>query len=334
MRIGFIHRGGLSTFMERDLEILRRHFDVVDVPYSDFRSIPRVVVALTRTDLYFSWFADIHSAIPALVAKATRKPTITVVGGYDAARVPEIDYGAFLVENFQTRAVRYALRHSTRVLVVDPSLKDDVVENGGVPADHIHYVPTGYDPEVWKPDAAIAKDVVLTVAGVNAESVTRKGIATFVETARLMPETPFVIVGRVLDDAGRALEAAAPPNVTFTGFVSEDELVRWYQRARVYCQLSRYEGLPNALCEGMLAGAVPVGTRYCGIPTAIGDTGFYVAFGDAAGTADAIRNAWEAPGLGERARARIADEFPKDRRERELVAHVRALAGGRGRGRA
>lgn len=35
--------------------------------------------------------------------------------------------------------------------------------------------------------------------------------------------------------------------IEFTGFVSDKELLDWYQRAKVYCQLSRYEGLPNAL---------------------------------------------------------------------------------------
>jgi len=44
---------------------------------------------------------------------------------------------------------------------------------------------------------------------------------------------------------------------------------------------TKYERLPNALhCEAMLCECVPVGTRYCGIPTAIGDTGLYVPYGD------------------------------------------------------
>jgi len=60
--------------------------------------------------------------------------------------------------------------------------------------------------------------------------------------------------------------------IKFTGIVPDEELIKYYQKAKVY-QLSEYEGLPNALCEAMLCECVPAGTRYCGIPTAIGDTG-------------------------------------------------------------
>jgi glycosyltransferase involved in cell wall biosynthesis len=49
------------------------------------------------------------------------------------------------------------------------------------------------------------------------------------------------------------------------------------------------EGLPNALCEAMLCGCVPVGTKRNGIPTAIGDCGFYVPYDDPKAAAEAIK---------------------------------------------
>jgi len=39
--------------------------------------------------------------------------------------------------------------------------------------------------------------------------------------------------------------------IKFTGLVPDEELIKYYQKAKVY-QLSEYEGLPNALCEAML----------------------------------------------------------------------------------
>ena len=83
----------------------------------------------------------------------------------------------------------------------------------------------------------------------------------------------FVVVGPHHDNSIRKLKSIASGNVKFTGFVPDEELIKYYQKAKVYCQLSRYEGLLNALCEAMLCACVPVGTRYCGIPPAIGDTG-------------------------------------------------------------
>ena len=136
----------------------------------------------------------------------------------------------------------------------------------------------------------------------------------------------FVIVGKIGDGYIDELKAMASSNVVFTGFVSDPELLTWYQRAKVYCQLSRYEGLPNALCEAMLCGCVPVGTRNNGIPIAIGDTGFYADYGDVKGTADAIARAMDAPPeKGEKARERIATGFRTEQRERALTELIETL---------
>ena len=117
----------------------------------------------------------------------------------------------------------------------------------------------------------------------------------------------------------------APENVKFTGWVSDDELLQLYQKSKVYCQLSRYEGLPNVLCEAMLCECIPVGTKYCGIPTAIGNTGFYVPWENAKATAEAVINALKTSSdLGKNARERIRQKFPSERREKELLKYLKA----------
>src|SRR5207244_85389 len=77
--------------------------------------------------------------------------------------------------------------------------------------------------------------------------------------------------------------------------LSVRDLLEAYRRAGVYVQVSEYEGLPSALGEAMACGCVPVGTRTAGIPTLMGDTGFYVDVGDVDGTANAIRAAYASP---------------------------------------
>jgi hypothetical protein len=94
----------------------------------------------------------------------------------------------------------------------------------------------------------------------------------------------------------------------------------YYQRAKVYAQLSISEGLPNVVCEAMLAGDIPVGTRRGGIPEAIGNTGFYVPYGDVQASAEAIKRALQSPEeLGLKARARIMQLYPQQRREEALI---------------
>jgi glycosyltransferase involved in cell wall biosynthesis len=156
--------------------------------------------------------------------------------------------------------------------------------------------------------------------------VKRKGLDTFVKAASYVPEAKFALIGKPHDDAIEALKRHAPNNVEFTGYLSNDDLLGYLQRAKVYCQLSAYEGLPNALCEAMLCECIPVGTKRKGIPTAIGDTGFYVEYKDAAATAKVIKRALTSPvELGQNARERIKNLFPIERRELGLVKAITEL---------
>ena len=87
-----------------------------------------------------------------------------------------------------------------------------------------------------------------------------------------------------------------------------------------------FEGLPNAVAEAMLAECVPVATPVCGIPTLVGDCGFYVPVGDPTASAVAIRAAAQAE-LGPRARLRIVNGFSMRRREQALTSVIQELTG-------
>jgi glycosyltransferase involved in cell wall biosynthesis len=84
--------------------------------------------------------------------------------------------------------------------------------------------------------------------------------------------------------------------------------------------------LPNALCEAMLCGAVPVGADVGGVASAIGESGVVVAPGDAEALRAGIRRALAMPAsVGDDARERIAHRYPTGRRAARLLAIVDEL---------
>jgi len=316
-KILFIHCT-FSSFIVKDLEILKKHFKVKNIKWSGKRGILKIGFNVIKSNITYSWFAGDHAFITVLFSKLFRKKSIVIIGGGDVAYVPELNYGQFTLKWHKRFLTKFALKHATIVLAVDPSLKADAIKNAKVDGKNIKYLPTGYNPDYWKPNGK-KEDIVLTVGGVVESIVKRKGFDTFVKAAGYIPNVKFVVIGKYIDDSIDMLKKIAPSNVVFTGFVSDEELLEWYQKAKVYCQLSRYEGLPNALCEAMLCECVPVGTKYCGIPTGIGDTGFYVPFGAEKEAADGIKKALEHPELGKKARERIKTKFPFKLRETELI---------------
>jgi len=330
-RLLFVHPR-MSPFIQTDLDLLRKDFDVRVVDLGGRRNTVgdklgaawEIMGGVRRSDACLSWFAEGHSRWMVFFSRILGRPSLVVVGGYEVAKVPEIEYGS-LLDPKKAKTVRYIHEKATRVLPVDGSLKEDAVRNMGVGGDNIVPVHTGHDPAKFFPKGN-KEPMVLTVGYVEKSTVRRKGLDVFVKAAAHLPDVKFVLIGASDNEWSSRLKESAPANVELVSSVSHEGLLEYYQRAKVYCQLSMYEGLPNALCEAMLCECVPVGTRVCGIPTAIGDTGFYAPVGDPEGAADSIRQALGSD-KGRLARERIATMFSVEKRERELESIITGLLG-------
>ncbi|HYY49062.1 MAG TPA: glycosyltransferase [Thermoplasmata archaeon] len=319
--IAFVASGNWS-FVQRDREILEKTFLVRDVQWRGKRSILPLALAVLRSDLTFSWFALDHAYAACRLARTLGKRSIVVVGGVDAANRADLQYGVHLNAKMGPRS-RYALAHSDIVLVVDDFLRDEIARNTGISRPEIRTIHSGFDTSWFQPDGG-PKTSVLTVGAVDDTNVERKGLRVFVETARLVPELPFVLVGGRPNAATRRLRSIAPPNLRIADWLSDTELLEEFRRARVYVQASQYEGLPNALGEAMACECVPVGTSVAGIPTLMGDTGYFVPVNDPVATADAIREAY-VQGDRARARQRIVEHFPVKRRQDAIDEVTTAL---------
>lgn len=312
-------------FVIDDLEILGRHYDVNPVLGRWWFIMSRLLVNLFKVDLSFCWFASVSAFFVTFLSKMLHKPVVIVIGGIDVARVPELRYGAF-VNPVRGQLARFTLRRADRLLLVDETLRKDISDNVGLHLKNTYVLPTGYDYRFWQPGAR-KENVVLTVAWCPDNTRMRlKGIDTFVKAASHIPDAKFWVVG-ITDQARQILvDSNLPANVSIFEPVARRELLAFYQQAKVYCQLSLREGLPNALCEAMLCNCVPVGTRMGGIPTAMADTGIYVDYGDVPMTVQAIQRALKAAaGAGRKCRDRILARFPLEKREQEIVRIIEGL---------
>ena len=320
-----------SSFVATDLRLLSKHFRVLPFRYriekgAGRRFLHHLVARRREYDIVFCWFGDIHATLAVRASRFLGKPVVVVAGGYDTTYIPSIRYGLLADKGKRTRA-REAFSGAHRVIVVDKSLERELKSQLGLDGSNIQVVHTGYDPEVFKPSREKDSKSVLTVGAVNEQNLKRKGLETFARAAAQLPEFRFRLVGPWQDPrTAERLKAAAPVNLTLTGELDESQLVSEFGRAGVYAQLSMFEGLPNAVAEAMLAECVPVATPVCGIPTLVGDCGFYVPVGDPTASAMAIRAAAIAE-FGPRARLRIANGFSMQRREQALTSLIQEFAG-------
>jgi glycosyltransferase involved in cell wall biosynthesis len=136
-----------------------------------------------------------------------------------------------------------------------------------------------------------------------------KGTYTLLETARRLPQVPFVFAGY-----GEAeQEIARVPNAQFVGFKTGEELEMLIRKAKISVYPSEwYENCPFSVIESQMYGTPVIGSRMGGIPELIaeGKTGELFEAKNVDDLEQKIRKLLFTPGLLEQySRACLNREF-------------------------
>lgn len=228
-------------------------------------------------------FAGYHSFIPSVIGKWRGIETWIVIGGTDASSYPSIHYGNFrkhLYGWFTARSIERAfgilpvhasLLRSENSFFVPSSIQGvDVF----VPqrSNRTVVIENGFDPNVWTRSSAPRNLDFITVAeGLHSESRRiLKGVDLFLQVAAKFPNRTFTLVG----SGASSLAGKVSANVVLHESMTPEALREAFNRHRYIVQWSVSEGFPNALCEAMLCGCVPLVSKVTSMPEIIGDTGF------------------------------------------------------------
>jgi glycosyltransferase involved in cell wall biosynthesis len=342
MKIIYVENGD-STFIRLDEEILTRYFStrVIHLKntgrYAYFLQLVKLVTLLALrlpfASLAYTRFADWHAAITAFFCSLYGKKLLLVVGGYDAAWLPEFGYGVY---HRKTRGkwAKYALRKASLILPNNPGLKYNrneyepgITRQGGIDVfvperkGEVRVLFNGFHTDYWIPAKEPKhSNLVITVAYIsNVRTYQIKGINDFINAAMDLPDLEFRLIGANQHQL-LSWEPDLPGNLTVIESLRRDELRQQYQEAKVFCLLSITEGMSNVLCEAMLCECIPVVSDVNFNAEIVGGSGFVIKSRQPALIRDTIRKAVNAdPGKGRQARERIAKNYSIKRREKELV---------------
>jgi glycosyltransferase involved in cell wall biosynthesis len=119
----------------------------------------------------------------------------------------------------------------------------------------------------------VKENIVLTVAIIdNERTFSLKGMNTFIETARLLPQYRFVIVGFDKSIVNHLIKEL-PGNVIIYDKIPHHELINYYQKAKIYCQFSLTESFGVSIAEAMFYNCIPIVTNEGAMPEIVGDWG-------------------------------------------------------------
>ena len=209
-----------------DLAFLRRHYAVEHLLVSGGAALPRILRAVRRNDVVYCWFASTYAAVAVAAARSLGRPAVIAIGGGDIAGIEEIGYGIWS-SPWKSRLVKFALRNAHTILAVDPFLKEEAARRADYDGGNIRTLPPGFDAGFWSPDGTRG-DGVLTVAACDSEPrLNVKGIDLVLETARLLPNVRFILVGidsRFVPE----LRMKAPGNIDIREQASREEVLQWH----------------------------------------------------------------------------------------------------------
>ncbi len=180
--------------------------------------------------------------------------------------IPDSFKGSLIASELWLPAITWYLKrvynHADLILAVAPEVKEKL-ELLGVKTP-IVFLPNPINRAKFFKDAELRQsmrkdlgyledDVVIASSG---QIQPRKGVASFIETARQLPDYKFLWIGgrpfgRLTSDYEKLTELLenAPPNVTVTGQVAYEKMNAYYNASDLFFFPSHQENLPFSLLE-------------------------------------------------------------------------------------
>lgn len=270
------------SFIEKDVEILSKianvevqnfkNFKWYTLLLSSIKIFTKIIIERKKISFVYIWFADYHAILPIIAAKMTSIPSIIVIGGYDAAKLPDYNYGVH-IHRIRSKIVKLCCKYADKLLAVSYFTRDSVLKN--ISNKLLYKTDIVYncvDTSFFKINNNITRSkTILTIcSSSNAATLKIKGVDFFKKIATEMPEYTFIVVG-VSGDAEKALNNEIISNLTIYPNLNKQDLYDLYNQSAIIAQFSKHESFGVALGEGMACGCVPITIEGLGAAEIVAD---------------------------------------------------------------
>lgn len=231
---------------------------------------------LSRKDLIHSHhaFPDAYGLIG--VSKKWRAPLVVDIHGDGM-------FTEWLVDPLIQHKVMKTLQYASKIICISKNIESSCKQIG-LDEEKIIFIPLGTDLEKFRPgdraqlrqEFSINEEIVILYVG---QLIPRKGVicllsAIAVIDRALLNKCRFLIVGGGPDKA-KLIESTKATGIdkqiTFTGKVSDDQLIKLYAMADIFVLPSLSEGRPIAINEAMASECAVIATNISGIPEQVTD---------------------------------------------------------------
>jgi glycosyltransferase involved in cell wall biosynthesis len=326
------------SFVKMDYKILSEKYQVTKYKYKlsknlfiflfEFIKMSLYLIKnIYKFDLLYCWFAGYHTLLPTFFFRIFRKESIVIIGGYDAAKVPELNYGAHTKKIYGWFVKRTA-DFATNLLTVSKFTQTEFFKyvncKNKIKTKMIY---NGVDINIFRRNYNVKKEKnIITVCGASdIRTVLRKGVDFFVQVAFELPHYKFKIYG-LEEEAYRYISKEKPKNLEIFHRISHSKLINEFSKAKVACQFSRYEAFGVAILEAMCCECIPIGYDYGGTSEVINNSGYLIPELNSKHAAKCIEKAINSNNsIGKKVRQESIKNFSFEKREKEIMLLLKNL---------
>jgi len=187
-----------------------------------------------------------------------------------------------------------SVKKADSIIAISESTRRDIVETFGIPEEKVAVTYLGVDHEVFRPvedvrlkggikaKYGIHGDFILYVGKIQPQKNLTTLIRAFRELTMNAALSGYKLVisgnkGWAFDEVFATVKALRLENeITFTGYVSEEDLPLLYSAAKLFVYPSLYEGFGIPLLEAMACGTPVITSNISSLPEVVGDAGILV----------------------------------------------------------
>lgn len=288
-----------ATFVQKDINFLQKTYNVVvpkhnwsvkkDVPVLFVKQLLFLLKNIRSSTAIIVMFGGYWSFLPSLLGRVFNVKTFIILGGTDCVSFPKLNYGS-LRKPIMRKFIKWSYQLAYKLLPVDKSLvlnnyvyfEESVFKKQGYKAffknikTPFSEIPNGFDASFFSLEKEVKRipNSFITVAKIDSDKTfLLKGIDKIIILAQEFKTCVFTVVGVDIDVIS---EKNIPKNVTFLPFLPASTFKKYVQEHEFCLHLSISEGFPNALCEAMMLGCIPVVSKVGAMPRIIDNSGFVI----------------------------------------------------------
>ena len=262
-------------------------------------SLVRCMKIAMQFDLYIENVSKFPTIWPLIFSKLFSKPLLVIVHHvHSRILFKELPWPiALLLYVYEILSLKIYSLFTTLVITVSESSRKELIKLG-FPREKIVIIPPGHfskESMVCSSNSKAEYPLVVYVGRVKRYKRVDELVKAMSIIKTVIPSVRYVIAGNGDHDVYRDLKELAKKlgldkDIEFKEAISEEEKVRYLERAWVYVMTSMKEGFGISALEAQACGTPVVGYRIPGLIDSVrdGETGFLVPDGDRVALAKAV----------------------------------------------